>query len=149
MEKYIELLVKRLKWELFAAAVIVLLTGALGELNVIPNGVFSPFSEEEFVLDAVAIMSAMLGIPAALRLFTLQTTRGLRRMNNDEALNHYHIWSIARMCILCVVGVFCLVSYYLTMSVSCAFCALIVLCAMVYCWPTETKVRAYMEKVDK
>ena len=149
MEKYIQKLMKPLKWELLGAVAIVLTTGALGELNVIPNGIVAPYSEDEFVLNSVAVLLAVLGIPAAIRLFTLQTTRGLRRMNFDEALNHYHIWSIVRMGILCAVGVFCLVSYYVATSVSCAFCTLIVLCAMVYCWPTEAKVQKYLDAVDK
>ena len=81
-------------WAILVALVV------LGEVGIIPNGVVLPHSSEEFELNVLAIALTIIGVPLALRLFTLNTTKGLRRMNNDEALRSYHVWSIVRMGIL-------------------------------------------------
>ena len=136
--------------EIEAVAVLLMAAVAvvLGEVGVIPNGVVMPHSQEEFVLNTIAIILTVVGIPGAIRLFTLNTTRGLRRMNYDEALNSYHIWSAVRMVILCVTTVFDVAVYYVATSVSGAFCALITLCAVVYCWPSKGKIDSYLKTVN-
>ena len=75
-------------WLLMVAAIV------LGELDVIPNGLVMPHSTDEFQLNTVAILLTVVGIPVALKLFTLNTTKGLRRMNNEEALKSYHVWML-------------------------------------------------------
>lgn len=148
MEKYVEKLLRLLKIEVVAVWVIAAVAVVLGELDVIPNGWVQPTTNEEFVLNAIAIVLTIIGIPLAVKLFTLNTTRGLRRMNNDEALTAYHVWSGLRMLILCLVVVFCIVVYYLAASVSAAFCALITLAATLYCWPSKSKIDAFLETVN-
>ena len=148
MVKYIQKLCKTLKVELLGAWLLSVAAFALGELNVIPNGVVQPHSQDEFLLNTAAIVLAIIGIPVAMRLFTLNTTRGLRRMNNEEALTSYHVWSALRMGILALTAVFCIVVYYLVAHVSGAFCALIALLTTLYCWPSEEKISAYLTTVN-
>lgn len=147
MEKYVVKLLCTLKVEAVVAWLIAVVTVVLGELNVIPNGLVAPATQEEFLLNLIAIVLTVAGIPLAVRLFTLNTTRGLRRMNNDEALVSYHVWSGLRMSILCLVAVFCLTVYYVATSVSALFCALITLCITIYCWPKKEKIDTYLEAV--
>lgn len=148
MVKYIQKLINALKIELVAVWLLVVAAVVLGELDVIPNGQVLPHSADELKLNTIAIVLTLVGIPAAIRLFTLNTTRGLRRMNNDEALKSYHVWSVVRIGILCIVAVFSVVVYYLATSVSGLFCALIALCATVYCWPSSGKVSSYLEGIN-
>lgn len=148
MVKYIEKLLKVLKVELLMAWVIVAVVVVLGELDVIPNGMVASHSEMEFKLNTVVILLTIVGIPVALRLFVLNTTKGLRRMNNDEALNAYHVWSAVRMGLLCLTAVWGVVTYYVTMNVSGIFCALVSLFTTLYCWPSCEKVQTYLEGVN-
>lgn len=148
MVKYIERLLKALKVELLIVWLIVAAVVALGEIEVIPNGMVIPNSEMEFKWNTVVILLTVVGIPAALRLFVLNTTKGLRRMNNEEALNAYHVWSAVRMGILCVTAVLGVVAYYVTMNVTGVFCVLVALLTTLYCWPTCEKVQAYLEGVN-
>lgn len=148
MVKYIERLLKALKVELLIVWLIVAAAVALGELGVIPNGMVTPNSEMEFKWNTIVILLTIVGIPVALRLFVLNTTKGLRRMNNEEALNAYHVWSAVRMGILCVTAVLGVVAYYVTMTASGFFCALVALLTTLYCWPSCEKVKAYLEGVN-
>ena len=149
MVKYIQKLLRILKIEMVVVWLIVVAAVVLGEMDVIPNGLVAPKSPEEVKLNIAAVVLTILGIPLAIRLFTLNTTRGLRRMNNDEALRSYHIWSVVRIGILCIAAVFSVADYYLATSVSGAFCALVALSATIYCWPSESKISSYLEDVNK
>ena len=149
MVKYIQRLLRALRIEMAVVWLIVVAAVVLGELDVIPNGLVLPHSPEEFTLNLADIVLTIVGIPLAIRLFTLNTTRGLRRMNNDEALCSYHIWSVVRLGILCVSAVFSVAIYYVATSVSGVFCALVAMCATIYCWPSESKISSYLEDVNK
>ncbi len=149
MVKYIQKLSNTLKAEIIVVWLMIVATIVLGELDIIPNGMVLPHSSEEFWLDTIAITLTIVGVPLAIKLFTLNTTKGLRRMNNEEALKSYHIWSAVRLGILCVAAVFSIVAYYLTMSLTGAFCALIAVCVTVYCWPSGDKISSYLEGVNK
>ena len=148
MSKYIEKLRKVLTCELVAVWLLAVVAVVLGECGVIPNGVVMPHSEDEFVLNSTVVLLTVGGIPLALRLFSLNTTRSLRRMNNDEALRSYHVWSVVRLGILCVDAVLGIVAYYLAVSVSAAMCALIALVVTLYCWPSSVKISEYLEAVN-
>ena len=148
MEKYIQKLCRTLKIELGLAWLVATVAVVLGELNVIPNGVVQPHSQDEFLFNTAAIVLTVVGIPLAMRLFTLNTTKGLRRMNNEEALASYHVWSALRMGILTLTAVFCIVVYYMVAHVSGAFCALMALCVTLYCWPTAEKISSYLTIVN-
>ena len=148
MVKYIQKLLRILRIEMAVVWLIVAVAVVLGVLDVIPNGWAAPKSSEEFKLNIAVVVLTIVGIPLAIRLFTLNTTKGLRRMNNDEALSSYHIWSVVRLGILCIAAVSGVVVYYLATSVSAAFCTLISLAATIYCWPSETKITSYLEEVN-
>ncbi len=148
MEKYIDKLLKVLRIKIVAVWLIVAVAVVLGEMDVIPNGLIAPHSGDEFKLNMAVILLTVIGIPVAMRLFTLNMTKGLRRMNNEEALKSYHVWSDVRLGILCLTAVLSIVAYYLVMSISDVFCALVALCATLYCWPSKTKISAYLESVN-
>ncbi len=135
--------------EVVAVLLILAAVVALGELGVIPNGIVMPHSSGEFKLNTIAIVATVVCVPGAIRLFTLNTTKGLRRMDNEEALQSYHVWSAVRMGILCLTAVCDVAVYYMATSISGALCALITLLAMLYCWPSEEKIASYLECVNK
>lgn len=148
MEKYIDKLFRILRIKIVAVWLMVAIAVVLGEMNIIPNGVIAPHSGGEFKLNTVVILLTVIGIPLALRLFTLNTTKGLRRMNNEEALKSYHVWSDVRLGILCLTALLGIVAYYLAVSISCVFCALVAMSATLYCWPSKSKIANYLESVN-
>ena len=148
VDKYIHRLYNTLLLEWFAVWLVAVVAVVLGEMGVIPNGVVEAHSNEEFVCNSVSVLLTVIGIPVAIKLFALNTTRGLRRMNNEEALGAYHVWSAVRMAILCVLVVQGVVVYYLTLNTSGAFCALVVLCATLYCLPSKGKIDLYLSSVN-
>ena len=148
VKKYIQRLYNTLLVEVLSVWLTAVLVVVLGEMGIIPNGVVAPHSNEEFLFDTAAILLTVIGIPVAIRLFNLNITRGLRRMNKDEALHAYHVWSAVRMAIFDVLVVFCIVVYYITMNTSGAFCALLVLCTTLYCWPSKAKIGSFLSTVN-
>lgn len=148
MVKYIRKLLNALKVEMALVWLMALLTVVLGELDVIPNGMVAPQSSDEVSLNIAAIVLTLVGIPLAIRLFSLNTTKGLRRMDNEEALHSYHVWSGVRMGILGLDAIFGMVVYYLATSVSGLFCALVALGVTIYCWPSGAKIASYLESVN-
>ena len=146
MEKQIDKLLRQLKMEMGIAAIIVVAMFVLGECDIIPNGVVPPKSRMEFYLTVVVVGMTLVGIPLSLKLFTLNTTRGLRRMNYDEALQSYHGWSIVRLGLLVLTATFGIFVYYITLNTSPVFCVIAALAiASYYCHPSKEKITNYLE----
>ena len=87
MEKRIQSLLLMLRIESCVSWIVVVIIFVLGILGVIVNGSVQPNTQKEFVLNTIGILSTLLVLPLALKLFLLNTTRSLRRMNHDEALD--------------------------------------------------------------
>ena len=148
MFKYIEKLRRTLVCEFVTVWVLAAAIVVAGETGLIPNGLVEPHSNIEFILNTTIVLITIGGIPLALRLFSLNITRGLRRMDYDEALRSYHVWSAVRLGILLFASLLGITTYYLTMSVSAAMCGLIALVVTLYCWPSGEKISAYLESVN-
>lgn len=148
MDKNIKELLKWLKIELLATWIIVVLFFVAGETGLIPNGVYAIDEHIAFVLGIACVILTLAGVPLALKLFTLNTTRGLRRYNFDEALASYHLWSCIRMAMLLICVCFNIVAYYLVLDVKDLLCALIPLVVTLYCWPTKDKINNHLESCN-
>lgn len=147
-KKYIHKLYNTLLIEFFVVWLMAVAVVVLGETGIIPNGIVPAQSNDEFLFNTAAIVLTVIGIPVAIKLFTLNTTRGLRRMNKEEALNAYHVWSAVRMAILFVLAVLGLVVYYITLNTGGVFCCCISLCVTLYCWPSKEKIGEYLTTVN-
>ncbi|MCM1312313.1 MAG: hypothetical protein NC206_02570 [Bacteroides sp.] len=148
MDKNIKELLKYLKIELLSAWIIVVLCFICGETGLIPNGEYAADERATFVLGTVGVMLTLVGVPLSLKLFTLSTTRGLRRCNFDEALASYHLWSCIRVAVLLVCVCFNVVVYYLVVDVKNLLCALIPLVVTLYCLPTKGKIERHLESCN-
>lgn len=148
MTKYIDKLMKTLKVEFFATWLVAAVMAVLGETDVIPNGLVGPNTTGEFKINTAVIMLTVVGVPLALKLFSLNTTKALRRMDNDEALSSYHVWSVVRMAILALDIALGLAAYYVTLNVTGLFCALVALATTLYCWPSSDKISAYLNGLN-
>ncbi len=148
MTKYIDKLMGTLKAEFFVTWLIAAIVACLGETDIIPNGLIMPNTTGEFKVNTIVVILTVVGVPLALKLFSLNTTKGLRRMDNDEALKAYHVWSSVRMAILCLDMCLGLAAYYVTLNVTGALCALVALATSVCCWPSSGKISAYLDALN-
>lgn len=149
MDKLIKKLLKNLKIEFYCCWAICILFYVLVECILYPfAGSVAPGSQTEYVLQCLCVLLMLAGIPLALKLFTLNTTKNLKRMNFDEALVSYHIWSIVRLGILWLVAVVGITFYFLMVNVACLFCTLIALVTTFLCYPSEAKIRRFLETLN-
>ena len=145
MDLIINKLIRNLYLELGATWAIVVLTCILGELDVIPNGVWVPKGHQfEFYVEVVNVLLVIVCVPLSLKLFSLNTQRCLLRMNKDEALASYHLWSLVRLGLLLICMEIGVLTYYLLLDNKGLFCAGIALIASFFCIPSTAKVRAFL-----
>ena len=92
----------------------------------------------------VNVLLVIVCVPLSLKLFSLNTQRCLRRMNKDEALASYHLWSLVRLGLLLICMEIGVLTYYLLLDNKGLFCAGIALIASFFCIPSTAKVRAFL-----
>ena len=138
-----------LRLESCVSWIVVVIIFVLGTLGVIVNGSVAPNTQTEFTLNTIGILATLLLLPLTLKLFLLNTTRGLRRMNKDEALDFYHVWSLARLVLVTLCIAYNQVAYFMTLNMTGLLCACIGLCITVFCLPTRAKVNQYLEVVNQ
>lgn len=148
MEKLIQELLKRLKAEIVLALALACLTIILGETDAIPNGYIEPNTQTEFMLNTICILITIILVPGILRLFHLNTTNGLRRMNNDEALSYYHTWSFVKISVMTICMLMDAITYYLTMTSTGILCLAVTVIITIYNWPTRQKIEDYLAAVN-
>lgn len=149
MEKRINSLLLMLRMETCVAWLLLIIIYVAGLFGIIINGSVEAGSDMEVKLNTVCILSTLLVHPLALKLFLLNTTRGLRRMNKDEALDFYHVWSMIRLVLSTLCIAYNIVVYFMTLSLTGLLCALIGVCIMVYCLPTRSKIEEFMAVVEQ
>jgi uncharacterized membrane protein YozB (DUF420 family) len=150
MERNIQKLMRNLYVELFAVWGIIILTWILGETGVIPNGELVAKGQQfEFYVDVALILLTIVCVPLALKLFALNTQRGLRRMDKDEALSAYHTWSIVRLALLLLCAVLGVLVYFLLMDDKGVYCAGIAVVTTLFCIPSEKKVKEFLASKEE
>ena len=142
-----------LRWliiEFAATWVLAILTFVAGELNWIPNGLYHADggSQTEYYLNLISVVLVIVCIFLAIQLFSLNTRRSLKRMNHDEALKSYHVWSIVRLALLLVAAIYGIVVYFLLMNSTGILCACMAMVTTLACVPSEDKLTKYLEALD-
>lgn len=149
MEKRIKLLLKMIKGSLILTWVVGIVAVILGETSCFVDFAVEPHSQDEFICNGIAICITIIGLPLVVKIFNLCTTRSLRRMDNDEALDRYGRYAYARsIAFMLMVGAD-VVIYYMTMNITGAMCALCVLVFTLVCWPKREQIVSYLEKVNQ
>ena len=148
MEKRIKSLLMMLRLESCVAWGVLIILFIVGKIGVIVNGSVARGTDAEFNMNCICILSTLLVLPLALQLFLLNTTKGLRRMNKDEALDFYHAWSLIRLVLISLCIAYNLIAYFMTLNATGLLCALMGLCITVYCLPTHRRIREFMDIVE-
>lgn len=149
MENQIKKLLAALKIEVIAAWLLSIITYLLGVFDVIPAGMIEPKSQEEYVWNVCFVAVLLVAVPGSMLMFRLNTTKGLRRMNKDEALQSYHIWSAVRLGIIWIAIECGIATYFVCVGMTGLYGALIAFVATFMCWPSRTKIDSYLENVEK
>lgn len=149
MEKKIKFALNLIKGSLITVWIVSLVIIVLGEMSCLADFAIAPHSNDEFICNGVAICLTIVGLPVIIKIFNLCTTRSLRRMDNDEAINRYVRYALVRSFVFAVIAMADWVAYYLTMNVTGAMCALSVLVISLVCWPKRKDMDNYLEKVNQ
>ena len=119
----------RLKIEYVAVWFAAILLVILFESDCLLPGGFAGEDRIVYLAQTLSILITLGCIPLALTV-----------KNDSNRLVAYRFWSEVRMCLLVFPLIVNLLLYYLTMEVSSAYCALIVVLAMLFCWPSEVRL---------
>lgn len=149
MEKQINTLLKQLKTELISVWILQILLFAAGETDILPNGIYAGDAKMQYALNCTGILLMLIIVPLALRLFNLNTTRGIKWMNLDEAITEYHKWSMIRIVLLIISNFANTAFYYFTLNTANLLCAIIGLAALLLCLPSYSKIKNYLELTNK
>lgn len=117
----------------------------IGKLGVFADLCVEPQSTTEYIVECVCVALVVVGCPLAMKLFTLNTTKNKKPMSADEALNCYFASSVIRLCILEAAAIAGVLAYFITLKMSCGVCTLIALTATLLCYPTEEKIRGFLD----
>lgn len=118
------------------------------ESNLMPVGVYADDPAMQYALETAAILITLICVPLALKLFNLVLRKKIDRMELNEALRKYTLWSGLRLGILGVALLVNIVIYYSTLSNVGSFCALIVLTASLFCLPGGKRLREELNVVE-
>lgn len=151
MQRNIKRLLHWLFIEFAATWAIAIITFLTGEFGWIPNGLYctESGSQTEYYLNLTSIITVIVCIVLALQLFSLNTRKGLKRMNHEEALISYHKWSCIRLGMLLISAIYGIVVYFLLLNSTGILCACMAMVVTLACIPSEEKLNKYLEELDR
>ncbi len=141
MEKTINLLLRCLKVEYTIFWALVLLTVALYEFDVLPQGVLVEEEQAAYILEVLGVLLAICLIPFSLRLFSLSLVRCVKQNVLQKALVSYRRWSEIRLALLLVPALVNLAVYYWTLETTGLLCAAMVMVASLFCVPGMKRLK--------
>lgn len=149
MEDRIKGVVKGLRIWLAAVWALLVATAVVGECVMIPGGFVEDDIQMIFYYNTACIVLTLLMVPLSMMLFSLNTTKGLKRLDKEEALYFYRKWARIKMSLLglCTI-VDLLLGYYSTTDVTGLLCAMICLLMTFSCWTSHERLKSFVESVN-
>jgi hypothetical protein len=111
------------------------------ETDFFPVGLYADDPQMRYVWETAGILTAIVCVPLSLILFSVALKKKIDKAHLSEALPNYVFWSGVRLGLLEIAALSSVSVYYLTLSNTGAFCALIALTASVFCLPGEKRMR--------
>lgn len=148
MDKKIKNLLLVLKCVFFSIWLLSILLYVIGKMGWLADMCLEPQSTSEYIVECICVALVVFGCPLSMKLFTLNTTKNLMRMNFDDALKSYSAWSVIRLAILGLGAIFGVLAYFMTLKMSCGICTLIALTFTLLCYPKEEKIRLYLDNLN-
>ncbi|NDV82885.1 hypothetical protein [Bacteroides sp. 51] len=132
---------QKLKTQYYLFWVLPILFVVAYETDFLPVGLYADDPRMMYIWETVGILTAIVCVPLALKLFSVVLKKKIDEVHLTEALSKYILWSGVRLAILEVAILLNILVYYLTLSNVGAFCALIAVTASVFCLPGEKRMR--------
>lgn len=122
---------------LFIASVgIAVVVAALYELDILPTGVLADRPQDEFLCTIAMELVTIVFIPIALRLFK---TKDVDRRLDEGDIKTFKTWSIVRILMITVPLLMNTLLYYIFMSTTFGYMALILLICLPFIYPATRK----------
>lgn len=122
---------------LFIASVgIAVVVAALYELDILPSGVLADRPQDEFLCTIAMELVTIVFIPIALRLFK---TKDVDRRLDEGDIKTFKTWSIVRILMITVPLLMNTLLYYIFMSTTFGYMALILLICLPFIYPATKK----------
>ncbi len=122
---------------LFIASVgIAVVVAALYELDILPSGVLADRPQDEFLCTIAMELVTIVFIPIALRLFK---TKDVDRRLDEGDIKTFKTWSIVRILMITVPLLMNTLLYYIFMSTTFGYMALILLICLPFIYPATRK----------
>lgn len=144
---------KKLLFRLKIEFALVLILGgvlvALYEGGVWEEGVLQLDGTWGYLTQSASILLTLCCIPLALKLLHFKSVRSHFSGQDEEAsLRSYRRWSEIRLSLLAAPLYLNLALYYATMDTIGAYCALILVIALIFCWPSADKAEAELNGTE-
>lgn len=134
-------IVQKLKMQYYLFWILPVLFVVAYETDFLPVGLYADDPRMMYIWETVGILTAIVCVPLALKLFSIVLKKKIDEVHLTEALSRYILWSGVRLAILEVAVLLNIFVYYLTLSNVGAFCGLIAVTASVFCLPGEKRMR--------
>ena len=122
---------------LFIASVgIAVVVAALYELDILPSGVLADRPQDEFLCTIAMELVTIVFIPIALRLFK---TKDVDRRLDEGDIKTFKTWSIVRILMITLPLLMNTLLYYIFMSTTFGYMALILLICLPFIYPATRK----------
>lgn len=126
--------------ELVAFWLLTLLTAALYEFDILPEGLWVGRVQTVYVAETVSVLLVLACVPLALKLFRLRLARYAGR-SVSERLSAYRRLGRWRLCLLALPAWLNLHIYYATLDNIGAFSSLICMTASLFCLPGVRRLK--------
>lgn len=145
MEEAIQKVNNLLKKCYIAFWLLPIIIAVCGELDWITNGLFADNFKMCYYFDFFDILITASFIPIALKLFQWTLVKHIDKLSFPIALHKYATLSIIRIALIAFALVFDMCSYYLTLSNTGIFCAGITIIAVLFCIPSDKRLREELQ----
>lgn len=128
---------RRLQITFWSAIVISVIILALGETDIIPNGILVGEYQADFVIMSVMELITIVAIPVALKLFKFKSIAS--RLISEDSLKALNCWGQVRLLLLSVPMIVNLVCYYLFVKVGFSYLAIILFLSLFFVYPSLSR----------
>lgn len=141
MEQEIKRVSSRLRLLYFAFWLLAILIVVLCECMDGFVGRYASNPKAVYLAETVVILLTILTIPVSLKFYARMLTNKIDKLSIDKALKAYCKLNCLRLALLAIPMLVGLFVYYQMLSNTGVLCALIALCASLFCVPSEKRLR--------
>ncbi len=136
----------------YSLVAVVIIIVCLGEAGVLPVGILADDAKVpaakvtySFVLQIVECLVMLAMVPLALKYMDFYAIKRLVTLRPEQYFTH----AAVRMLMLAIPIVLGAILYYMMLSTSMLYCALISALAFLYIWPTSKRLRRETNKKEE